>query len=51
LRECLKDRPVRSQDLGATVYHALGVPLETRLTLGSVNRQLSAGEPLLEFFG
>ena len=28
----VKDRPVRPQDLGATIYHALGVPFESRVT-------------------
>ena len=26
----VKDRPVRPQDLGATIYHALGVPYESK---------------------
>jgi hypothetical protein len=43
----VKDNPVRPQDLGATVYHALGVPLDTRV--GS--RQITTGEPILDLFG
>ncbi|MBY0523962.1 MAG: DUF1501 domain-containing protein [Gemmataceae bacterium] len=42
----VKDRPVRPQDLGATLYRALGVPLDTRV--GS--RPITTGEPLLELF-
>ena len=30
----VRDRPVRPQDLGATIYHALEVPLDTRLGRG-----------------
>ena len=37
----VKDKPVRPQDLGATIYHALGVPLDLRLTQG---RRLAAPE-------
>jgi hypothetical protein len=43
----VKDRPVRPQDLGATVYRALGVPLDTRV--GS--RPITTGEPIVELFG
>ena len=39
-------RLVRPQDLGATVYHALGVPLDTRVGA----RPITAGEPILELF-
>ena len=47
----VKDRPVRPQDLGATVYHALGVPLDTKWVRGrspraSRSRSCSAKELL-----
>jgi hypothetical protein len=42
----VKDRPVRPQDLGATVYRALGVPLDTKV--GS--RPITTGEPIVELF-
>jgi len=44
-----KDRPVRPQDLGATIYHALGVPLETRLGR-DIPRPITTGEPIMELF-
>jgi uncharacterized protein (DUF1501 family) len=48
----VKDKPVRPQDLGATVYHALGVSLDTRLGRdGEVPRPITTGEPLTELFG
>jgi hypothetical protein len=47
----VKDRPVRPQDLGATIYHALGVPLETRLGKDGASRPITTGEPLKELFG
>lgn len=43
----VKDHPVRPQDLGATLYHALGVPLDTQV--GS--RPISTGSPLVELLG
>lgn len=46
----VKDRPVRPQDLGATVFHSLGVPLNTRLGRDGFTRPLSTGEPLLDLF-
>ena len=48
----VKDRPVRPQDLAATIYHALGVPPDTRLGKdGAVPRPVTTGEPLRELFG
>jgi hypothetical protein len=47
----VKDKPVRAQDLGATVYHSLGVPLDLRLGKDGFTRPISSGQPLLELFG
>jgi hypothetical protein len=47
----VKDRPVRPQDLGATIYHALGVPLDLRLGKDGFTRPITTGEPLLDLFG
>lgn len=47
----VKDRPVRPQDLGATIFQSLGVPLHTRLGKDGFTRPLSTGEPLQALFG
>jgi hypothetical protein len=47
----VKDRPVRPQDLSATIYHALGVPLDPRLGKDGVTQPLTTGKPLLDLFG
>ena len=47
----VKDNPVRPQDLGATIYHALDVPLDTRLGNDGVSRPITTGRPILELFG
>lgn len=47
----VKDKPVRPQDLGATIFHALDVPLELRLGKDGFTRPVSSGQPLLELFG
>jgi hypothetical protein len=47
----VKDKPVRPQDFSATIYHALGVPYESRITKDGVSRPLSTGQPLLDLFG
>ncbi len=47
----VKDRPVRPQDMSATVFHALGVPYESRVTKEGLTRPLSTGQPLLDLFG
>jgi hypothetical protein len=44
----VKDKPVRPQELGATIYHALGVSLEQRL---GFTRPLTTGQPMLDLFG
>jgi len=46
----VKDNPVRPQDLGATIYHALGVAGDARTSKDGQVRQLSTGEPLLSLF-
>ncbi|HJT78552.1 MAG TPA: DUF1501 domain-containing protein, partial [Gemmataceae bacterium] len=47
----VKDRPVRPQDFGATLYHALDVPLDLRLGRDGFTRPITTGEPLLDLFG
>ena len=42
----VKDHPVPPQVLGATLYHALGVPLDSKV--GS--RPITTGEPIHELF-
>ncbi len=46
----VKDKPVRPQDLGATIFHALEVPLDMRLGKDGFTRPLSTGRPLYELF-
>jgi hypothetical protein len=41
---------VRPQDLGATIYRALGVPLETRLGKDGGSRPITTGQPIEELF-
>jgi hypothetical protein len=47
----VKDCPVRPEDFGATVFHALGVPPETKLGADGFTRPVSTGKPVLELFG
>jgi len=47
----VKDRPVRPEDFSATLYHALGVRVESRLTKEGAARPLSTGQPILDLFG
>jgi hypothetical protein len=46
----VKDKPVRPQDFGATIYHALGVPLDLRLGSDGFTRPITTGEPILDLF-
>ena len=47
----VKNKPVRPQDLCATIYKALGVPLDTRLGKDGVSLPITMGQPVLELFG
>jgi hypothetical protein len=47
----VKDAPVTPEDFSATVYHALGVPPETRLGADGFTRPASTGQPILDLFG
>ena len=42
---------VAVQDLGATIFQALDVPLEQRLGRDGFTRPVSTGQPLLDLFG
>ncbi|MDA1013166.1 MAG: DUF1501 domain-containing protein [Planctomycetota bacterium] len=46
----VKNRPVEPQDLGATIYKALDVPLDTRLGKDGATRPLTTGNPVMELF-
>ena len=48
----VKDRPVRPQDLGATIYRALDVPLDTPLMgKDGVPHPITRGQPIEGLFG
>jgi hypothetical protein len=47
----VKDKPVSPEAFGATLFHALGVPPETRLGADGFTRPASAGQPILDLFG
>jgi uncharacterized protein (DUF1501 family) len=47
----VKDAPVRPEDFGATLFHALGVTPETRLGADGFTRPVSMGKPVLDLFG
>jgi hypothetical protein len=46
----VKDAPVTPEQFGATLFHALGVPPETRLGADGFTRPASSGAPLLDVF-
>ncbi len=47
----VKDSPVRPEDFGATLFHALDVPPETKLGADGFTKPVSAGKPVLDIFG
>jgi uncharacterized protein (DUF1501 family) len=46
----VRDNPVSPERFGATLFHALGVPPETRLSADGFTRPASMGQPVLELF-
>jgi hypothetical protein len=46
----VKDSPVHPEDFGATLLHAVGVPLETRLAPDGFTYPASPGQPLTGLF-
>lgn len=44
-------RPVSHVDFGATLFHALGIPSETRYGPDGFSFRVNTGEPLLDVFG
>lgn len=46
----VKDKPVPPQDLAATIYHALDVPID-RLGKDGVTQRIHTGKPILDLFG
>jgi len=46
----VRDNPVRPEDFGATLFHSLGVPPETRLGADGFTHPVSAGQAVLDLF-
>jgi hypothetical protein len=46
----VKDNPVSPEDFGATLFHALGISPETRLSPDGATRPASAGRPVVDLF-
>jgi Protein of unknown function (DUF1501) len=44
----VRDNPVSPENFGATLFHALGVPPETRLGADGFTHPVSTGQPILE---
>jgi hypothetical protein len=47
----VRDNPVSPESFGATLFHALGVPPETRLGADGFTRPASEGRPVAALFG
>ena len=47
----VESNPVRPEDLAATIYHALGVPLNEPQNNSGISRPITTGKPIMELFG
>ena len=45
------DKPVRPEQLAATVYHALDIPINDPQDASGISRSLTTGQPVLDLFG
>jgi len=45
------DNPVRPEELAATIYHALDIPINNPQSNSGISRPLTTGEPVMELFG
>lgn len=43
--------PVRPEELAATIYHALDIPINNPLDASGISRSLTTGKPIMELFG
>jgi hypothetical protein len=51
LGEFPTEKPVRPEELAATIYHALGIPINNPQDPTGISRSLTSGQPLLDLFG
>ncbi len=47
----VESNPVRPEELAATIYHALGVPINEPQNNSGILRPLTTGKPIMELFG
>jgi hypothetical protein len=47
----VESNPVRPEELAATIYHALGVPLNEPQNNTGISRPITTGKPIMELFG
>jgi hypothetical protein len=46
----VKDSPVNLEDFSATLFHAMDIPVETKLSPDGFTRPVSTGRPILDLF-
>jgi hypothetical protein len=47
----IESNPIRPEELAATIYHALDVPLNAPQNNSGISRPITTGKPILELFG
>ena len=47
----VESNPVRPEELAATIYHALDIPLNEPQNNSGFDRPLTTGKPVMELFG
>ena len=49
--EYVTDKPVRPEELAATIYHALDIPINDPTDASGISASLTTGKPIMELFG
>ena len=47
----VSSNPVRPEELAATIYHALDIPLNAPQNNSGISLPLTTGKPVMELFG
>jgi hypothetical protein len=45
------NNPIRPEEMAATIYHALDIPINDPLDVSGASRELTTGKPVMELFG
>ena len=45
------NNPIRPEEMAATIYHALDIPINDPQNISGISRSLTTGKPVMDLFG